>query len=187
MAPDHPEWKNKQPFKAVLENDEKLYANYVYIAPGRDGSEWLTEILAKNGLALKNNQVDIGVRVEVPNAVMSDINKHLYEAKLIFNAPTYSNIVRTFCSNPSGRVVIENHSGIMTVNGHAFRNDVEKQFNTDRTDTTIQLNGRLGMDYQVNKRTVAGILITGDMRHFTQSEQSNILSPPIQLFWCNQR
>ncbi len=115
----------------ILENNDNIYSNYIYIAPGRDGSEWLTNILSKQGLALKNNQVDIGVRVEVPNAVMSDINKHLYEAKLIYNAPTYNNLVRTFCSNPSGRVVIENHSGIMTVNGHAYRNDLKKQLNTN--------------------------------------------------------
>ncbi len=57
-------------------------------------------------------------------------------------------------------------------NGNVF----ERHFNTDRTDTTILLNGRFGVDYQVSKRTVAGILITGDTRHFTQSEISNILS-----------
>ena len=28
--------------------------------------------------------------------------------------------VRTFCSNPSGHVVIENHSGTMLANGHAY-------------------------------------------------------------------
>lgn len=122
---------NKKIKGIILDNNDNLYADYVYIAPGRDGSEWLTEILSKRNLTLKNNQVDIGVRVEVPNTVMSDINKHLYEAKLVYNAPTYNNTVRTFCSNPSGRVVIENHSGIMTVNGHAYRNDITKQFNTN--------------------------------------------------------
>ncbi|OEG00002.1 FAD-dependent oxidoreductase [Vulcanibacillus modesticaldus] len=115
----------------ILENDEHLFADFVYIAPGRDGSEWLANILKKQNLKLTNNQVDIGVRVEVSNTVMTDINEHLYEAKLIYNTPTYSNTVRTFCANPSGRVVIENHSGIMTVNGHAYKNDREKQFNTN--------------------------------------------------------
>lgn len=123
--------ENKQNKGIILENNDYLYANYVYIAPGRDGCEWLSNILTKQGLSLKNNQVDIGVRVEIPNTVMSDINEYLYEAKLIYDAPTYNNTVRTFCSNPSGRVVIENYSGIMTVNGHAYKNDVKKQFNTN--------------------------------------------------------
>lgn len=115
----------------ILDNSEKYYADYVFIAPGRDGCEWLADILSSQNLSLTNNQVDIGVRVEVPNTVMTDINEHLYEAKFIYDAPTFNNTVRTFCSNPSGHVVIENHSGIMTVNGHAFRNDVEKQYNTN--------------------------------------------------------
>ena len=29
--------------------------------------------------------------------------------------------VRTFCSNPSGHVVVENHSGTMLANGHSYR------------------------------------------------------------------
>ncbi|MFV9510290.1 NAD(P)/FAD-dependent oxidoreductase [Tepidibacillus sp. LV47] len=123
--------KDKKIKGIVLENGEEIYAKYVFIAPGRDGSEWLAKILTKEGLHLSNNQVDIGVRVEVPNTVMAEINEHLYEAKLIYNTPTYNNIVRTFCANPSGRVVIENHSGVMTVNGHAFKEDKEKQFNTN--------------------------------------------------------
>lgn len=115
----------------ILDNNQQLSANNVIIAPGRDGSEWLAQIFHNQHLKLTNNQVDIGVRLEVPNTVMTDINEHLYEAKLIYNTPTYNNTVRTFCSNPSGRVVIENHSGIMTVNGHAFKEDKEKQFNTN--------------------------------------------------------
>ncbi len=123
--------EDKKIHGVILANGEELLADYVFIAPGRDGSEWLSEILSKQKLKLTNNQVDIGVRVEVPNTVMSDINENLYEAKLVYNTPTFSNTVRTFCSNPSGRVVIENHSGIMTVNGHAFKEDKEKQFNTN--------------------------------------------------------
>lgn len=123
--------ENQQMKGIVLENDEILFSDHVFIAPGRDGSEWLANLLKEQGLTLTNNQVDIGVRVEVPNTVMTDINEHLYEAKLIYNTPTFNNTVRTFCSNPSGRVVIENHSGVMTVNGHAFKEDYEKQFNTN--------------------------------------------------------
>lgn len=115
----------------ILDNDQKYFSNNVFIAPGRDGCEWLAEILGSQNMSLTNNQVDIGVRVEVPNTVMTDINEYLYEAKFIYDAPTFNNTVRTFCSNPSGHVVIENHSGIMTVNGHAFKNDVEKQYNTN--------------------------------------------------------
>ena len=91
----------------------------VLIAPGRDGSAWLADILSKRGISVTCNQVDIGVRAEVSDVIMQDINCHLYEAKMIFSSSTGAS-VRTFCSNPSGHVVVENHSGIMAANGHAF-------------------------------------------------------------------
>ncbi len=51
----------------------------------------------------------------------------------------------------------------------------EKYNSTDRTDTTILLNGRLGLDYQLNKRTIIGILLAGNERYYTQSEQKQSL------------
>ena len=50
---------------------------------------------------------------------MDQINRHLYEGKFIFNT-SVGTTVRTFCSNPSGHVVVENHEGIMVCNGHAY-------------------------------------------------------------------
>jgi len=91
----------------------------ILIAPGRDGSAWLSSILEKQGIPVTCNQVDIGVRAETANVVMQDINRYLYEAKLVFNSSTGS-VVRTFCANPSGYVVVENHSGVIAANGHAF-------------------------------------------------------------------
>ncbi|MBV3141343.1 NAD(P)/FAD-dependent oxidoreductase, partial [Thomasclavelia ramosa] len=86
---------------------------------GRDGSAWLTKVLKQHGLELYNNQVDIGVRVETSNIVMEEINSNLYEGKFVYNTSVGTK-VRTFCSNPSGHVVIENHSGTMLANGHAY-------------------------------------------------------------------
>ena len=45
-------------------------APYVVVAPGRGGAQWLSETVNKLGLRTKNNEVDIGVRVEVPNSIM---------------------------------------------------------------------------------------------------------------------
>jgi uncharacterized FAD-dependent dehydrogenase len=103
-----------------LNGDQSIYADKIIITPGRDGSKWLTDILKSRRLRMINNQVDIGVRVETSNIVMQEINEHLYEGKFIFNTSVGTR-VRTFCSNPSGHVVVENHSGIMLANGHAFK------------------------------------------------------------------
>ncbi|MFC4322788.1 NAD(P)/FAD-dependent oxidoreductase [Litchfieldia salsa] len=103
-----------------LKSGEKLTAEKVVVSPGRDGSTWLSKILKKRRLGMINNQVDIGVRVETSNIVMEEINEHLYEGKFIYNTSVGTQ-VRTFCSNPAGHVVVENHSGIMLANGHAYK------------------------------------------------------------------
>jgi hypothetical protein len=103
-----------------LKNGEEIKSGSVVIVPGRDGSVWLSNLLKKRRLKLINNQVDIGVRVETSNIVMQEINEHLYEGKFIYNTSVGTR-VRTFCSNPSGHVVVENHSGIMLANGHSYK------------------------------------------------------------------
>ncbi|HYF94270.1 MAG TPA: NAD(P)/FAD-dependent oxidoreductase [Symbiobacteriaceae bacterium] len=113
-----------------LKKGEEIRAPFVVIGAGRDGSEWLVRSLKRHGCALSNNQVDIGVRVETSNVIMEEINEHLYEAKLIFNSSVGTR-VRTFCSNPSGHVVVENHSGVMTANGHAYKDPALGSTNTN--------------------------------------------------------
>ncbi|GAC41150.1 NAD(P)/FAD-dependent oxidoreductase [Paenibacillus popilliae] len=113
-----------------LKSGEMIEADHVVIVPGRDGSAWLTEILKKRRLKMYNNQVDVGVRVETSDVVMREINEHLYEGKFIFNTSVGTR-VRTFCSNPSGHVVVENHSGIMCANGHSYKDPKLGSTNTN--------------------------------------------------------
>ncbi len=113
-----------------LENNEKIFADNVMIAPGRDGAKWLGKVLSENNLSLYNNQVDVGVRVETSDIIMREINENLYEGKFIFNSSVGTQ-VRTFCSNPSGHVVIENHSGVMAANGHSFSDKALGSTNTN--------------------------------------------------------
>jgi len=115
----------------VVTSDGTFYeGDKIVLVPGRDGSAWLTELFNRHGLKMFANQVDVGVRVETSDVIMRDINMHLYEGKFIFNASVGTR-VRTFCSNPSGHVVVENHSGIMAANGHAFRNPALGTENTN--------------------------------------------------------
>lgn len=104
-----------------LKGEQKIFADQVVITPGRDGSKWLADLLKSRRVHMISNQVDIGVRVETSNIVMQEINENLYEGKFIYNTSVGTR-VRTFCSNPSGHVVVENHTGTMLANGHAYRN-----------------------------------------------------------------
>lgn len=97
---------------------ETFYGRYVVVAPGREGAEWLAGQAQRLGLSTAINPVDIGVRVEVPAAVMEPLTSVFYEAKFIYYSRTFEDRVRTFCMNPYGEVVMENNDGLVTVNGH---------------------------------------------------------------------
>ena len=105
--------------KGVVAGDETYYADQVVLAVGRDGAKWLNEVCHQHNIHMTNNQVDVGVRVETNDIIMEEINRTLYEGKFIYKS-SVGTTVRTFCSNPSGHVVVENHSGIMLANGHAY-------------------------------------------------------------------
>jgi uncharacterized FAD-dependent dehydrogenase len=114
----------------ILLNDKIITSKYVVIVPGRDGSYWLSNLANEHKISMKSNHVDIGVRVETNNEIMEEINENLYEGKFIYRTQVGST-VRTFCSNPSGHVVIENHSGTMLANGHAYSDNSLGSKNTN--------------------------------------------------------
>ncbi len=125
--------------RGVKTNDETILADQVIIAVGRDGSKWLGELARNYGISSDQNQVDIGVRVETSDIVMQEINKYLYEGKFIFNTSVGTQ-VRTFCSNPSGHVVVENHSGTMLANGHAYK---DKALGSENTNFALLVSHKL--------------------------------------------
>lgn len=109
-----------------------LYSKYVVAAPGREGSEWLTNQARRLGLKTAINPVDIGVRVELPAAVMEHLTSVIYESKFIYYSSSFDDKVRTFCMNPYGEVVAENNDGLITVNGHSHAHK-----KTDNTNFAI--------------------------------------------------
>lgn len=105
----------------VLKDGTIIKSKYVFIGAGREGASWLHTIAKENNVEIANNPIDIGVRVETNDLIMEEINEHLYEGKFVFNTSVGTS-VRTFCSNPSGHVVVENHNGTVLANGHAYNN-----------------------------------------------------------------
>ncbi len=99
-------------------------AENVVIATGRKGADWLEDMCKKHNIEHLPGTVDIGVRVEVRNEVMEDVNEALYESKLIGYPEPFTNKVRTFCQNPGGFVSQENYdnNSLAVVNGHSYKN-----------------------------------------------------------------
>ena len=112
---------------------ETIYADDVVIAAGRRGAEWLESLCAKYDIAHQPGTVDIGVRVEVRNEVMEEVNSVLYESKLVGYPQPFKNKVRTFCQNPGGFVSQENYDkNLAVVNGHSY-----KDLKSDNTNLSI--------------------------------------------------
>lgn len=114
-----------------LENGEKIQAEYLIITPGRAGAEWFSDECRRLNVKLLNNQVDVGVRVEIPDEIFNHITEEIYEAKLLYRTKRYGDLVRTFCMNPHGHVVSENTDGIVTVNGHSYSDPKLQSHNTN--------------------------------------------------------
>lgn len=108
-----------------IETDQgSLDGRYVVVAPGREGAEWLARQATALGLALAINPVDLGVRVELPAAVMSHLTDVVWESKFVYHSKSFDDRVRTFCMCPYGFVTSEHYDsgdgqGIVTVNGHS--------------------------------------------------------------------
>ncbi|MGN0337542.1 MAG: NAD(P)/FAD-dependent oxidoreductase [Lachnospiraceae bacterium] len=116
----------------ITDKGEKLYANEIVSAVGREGADWFAHICKEIGVETEVGTVDIGVRVEVRDEVMELLNKNLYEAKLVYHTPTFDDKVRTFCTNPSGEVATEYYdNGLAVVNGHAYKSQDMKTNNTN--------------------------------------------------------
>ena len=116
----------------VTDKGETYTADEIVAAVGREGSEWLSGICRKYDIETQVGTVDVGVRVEVRDEIMEELNKSLYEAKLVYYTPTFDDKVRVFCSNPSGEVATEYYeNGLAVVNGHAYKAEEYKTNNTN--------------------------------------------------------
>ena len=102
----------------------------VVLGVGRKGARFLSDLCKKHNIETKIGSVDIGIRYELSNDVMKDINKYMYEGKFIARPYPYGDKVRTFCQNPSGFVSSEVYdNGLTLVNGHSYKD--KKSENTN--------------------------------------------------------
>ena len=110
--------------------DEEVFAEKVVLSVGRKGANWLVSMCDKHNIQTKAGTVDIGIRYELPDSIMKDVNKYMYEAKFISRPYPFRDKVRTFCQNPSGFVSTEVYdNNMMLVNGHSYKE--KKSTNTN--------------------------------------------------------
>ena len=108
-----------------------LTADSILFAVGRAGSRFFSKWCMQNAIPLQNNQVDIGVRVELPSIIWEDFSRKIYEPKIWYRSQKYGDTTRMFCFNERGSVVTENTDGVLTVNGHSYRDQSRKTLNSN--------------------------------------------------------
>ncbi len=101
---------------------QMIQGENIIVATGRKGADWLEKICSEHNIAHQPGTVDVGVRIEVRNEIMEEVNEVLYESKLIGYPKPFKNKVRTFCQNPGGFVSQENYdNNLAVVNGHSYK------------------------------------------------------------------
>lgn len=125
-------------FKLEIKRDSKKWGKYnengghlvdrdiiktkkLILAPGRVGSDWIQKIADKLNIKYSARSIEVGVRVEVRNEIMSKLTDVIYDPTFFVKTPTYYDECRTFCTNPGGFVTKENYGDYICVNGHALK------------------------------------------------------------------
>lgn len=107
----------------------RIKASVILAAPGRSGAYWFRDTAEKLGVCHEYGPIDVGVRLELNRKLYDDITDIVYDPKFIFRTTRHRDRVRTFCTNPGGRVRLENQGPFKLVNGDALYK--QKTLNTN--------------------------------------------------------
>ena len=122
--------KSEKEHEVIAKNIKKeeiiFNTKKVVVAPGRTGAKWVQELADKYNIPYTSQSIEIGVRVEVRKEILEDITSVIYDPTIFIKTDTYTDEIRTFCTNPGGYVTKENYYGFICVNGHSLK-DVKSQ------------------------------------------------------------
>jgi len=95
-------------------------ARVVLAAPGRSGAYWFRDTAKRLHIEHNFGPIDVGIRLELNRKFYDAITDIVYDPKFIFRTARHDDKVRTFCTNPGGRVRVENYFQFKLVNGDAL-------------------------------------------------------------------
>ena len=93
---------------------------FLLAAPGRSGAYWFRDIAKELHIQHNFGPIDVGIRIELNRKFYDSITDIVYDPKFIFTTSRHRDKVRTFCTNPGGRVRVENYCDFKLVNGDAL-------------------------------------------------------------------
>jgi len=95
-------------------------ARIILAAPGRGGAYWFRDLARKMNIQNNFGPIDVGIRLELNRKFYDFITDIVYDPKFIFTTGRHGDRIRTFCTNPGGRVRIENYGDFKLINGDAL-------------------------------------------------------------------
>lgn len=99
---------------------DEFTSKVVLVAPGRSGAKWFKDISKNLQIVSYSGPLDVGIRVECDREILDTLTGVIYDPKFIVQTKRHKDKVRTFCTNPGGRVRIEKYNGFNLVNGDAL-------------------------------------------------------------------
>ena len=101
--------------------EKASYTTRIILAtPGRSGAYWFRDAAGKLGAEHNFGPIDVGVRLELNRKFYDAVTDIVYDPKFIFRTGRHDDRVRTFCTNPGGRVRVEDYLQFKLVNGDAL-------------------------------------------------------------------
>jgi hypothetical protein len=98
----------------------RMEAPVVLAAPGRSGAYWFRDTADRLGIDHNFGPIDVGIRIELNRKLYDDVTDIVYDPKFIFTTTRHKDRARTFCTNPGGRVRLENYGDFKLLNGDAL-------------------------------------------------------------------
>jgi uncharacterized protein len=95
-------------------------ARVILAAPGRSGAYWFRDVAGKLGVLHEFGPIDVGIRLELNRKLYDPVTDAVYDPKFLFKTVRHGDRVRTFCTNPGGRVRLESYDKFKLVNGDAL-------------------------------------------------------------------
>lgn len=100
--------------------DVRYETGVLLAAPGRSGAYWFRDIAGELRIDHNFGPIDVGIRLELNRKLYDDVTDAVYDPKFIFRTARHGDRVRTFCTNPGGRVRVEDYCNFKLVNGDAL-------------------------------------------------------------------
>ena len=98
-----------------------IKSKYLILAPGREGSKWLSQVLRDFKIKVEGNKVDLGIRLELPTKIVSELLEFNRDFKIKYYTKEFNDLVRTFCVCKDGEVVKEEFDNLSISNGQSYK------------------------------------------------------------------